>query len=200
MDLPHATEVPDTDWINEVYGQCVFFLSLSVWPMCFSVFFLVLISVGSTICNARGNRVPAALHWRPFWHIFGWHSPHVCLCFSFHDCPMHIMQPLVGKVSNQRLKWYTTHCWLVLLKGSYKGPKSSFLTFCEVFTSHTLQVLLKCVSSLKLQNITITLNTVCTFILFNCSTVFALNCICTTVNRFMLYVRELKKVNSAYSI
>ena len=77
--------------------------------------------------------MPAQQHYRPFWHIFGWHSPHVCLCFSFHNCPMHIMQPLVGKVSNQWLKWYITRCWLVLLKGSYKGPKSSFLTFCEGF-------------------------------------------------------------------
>ena len=48
----------------------------------------------------------AELHYRPFWHIFGWHSPHVCLCFSFQNCSMHIMQHLVGKVSSKQLKWY----------------------------------------------------------------------------------------------
>ena len=86
----------------------------------------------ASIWSPKREEMPAEQHYRPFWHIFGWHSLHVCLCFSFHNCPMHIMQPLVGKVSNQRLKWYITHYWLVLLKGRYNGPKSSFLSFCEI--------------------------------------------------------------------
>ena len=37
--------------------------------------------------------MPAELHYRPFWHIFVSHSPHVCLCYSFHDCPKHTCSP-----------------------------------------------------------------------------------------------------------
>ena len=40
-----------------------------------------------------------------FWENVCRHYPHVCLCFSFQNCSMHIMQPLVGKVSSKRLKW-----------------------------------------------------------------------------------------------
>ena len=88
--------------------------------MCF-VFFLSFITVWecNLQCSKQQSWIPAEQHYKSFWHIFGWHSAHVCLCFSFQDWPM---QHVVGKVLNQRLKWYKTHFQLVLLKGRYNVP------------------------------------------------------------------------------